>query len=812
MLKNYVTIALRNLRRHKGYAFINIGGLAVGIACCLLIVLYVQYELSYDTYHDKATRIYRVVETVETEGRVERSASVPFPLAPALHEEYPGLRAVRFFARTAWGATPVRYEDQIYNEPLYYMVDSTVFDVFDFKLIQGDPRTVLDEPGSLVITERAAKKYFGDEDPIGKVLHIEEGHIQRDVTVTGVAENIPLNSHFRFDFLERRLSMSSGGNWDWKACWTYVLLPDGADAAALAEQLPAFVDTHFPEGLRDQVRLDVQPLTRIHLYSDLSNELEANGNVVYLYIFSVVAFIILLLACINYMNLATARAARRAREVGMRKVVGAARMQLVGQFLGEALLTTGLALLFAVGLVNVLHPWLGTLVGADLPGLDFADQRVWFGLIGVTLMVGVLAGLYPAFVLSSFKPVQVLKGTGVGRSRSALWEGLVIFQFAATILLLIVTAVVFAQMHYIQKKSLGIDREQIVAINVPMPFRVAENDVLPHDAIRDALVQETNIVEVSMLDQIPWRGKLISRRIRPAGAPDALPQQLPTLWTDERFAGVFEAEIVAGRHIARRPVPDSMEAMRFEFMLNQAAVQKLGWNEKEAVGRELEITFGQNMNGDAIWRKGTIVGVLADFHYETLHHQIKPLAVVGNPYRGHAYKIVRLGAQAPGETLQRIAQIWERFVPEWPLELIFMDEDYARQYQSEQQLEQLFRTFAALAVWIACLGLFGLAAFMAEQRTKEIGIRKVLGASVASIVVLLSKDYLRLVLVAFLVGAPVAYFVMQRWLEDFAYRIHVGPGLFALAGLLAAVIALATVSYQAIRAALADPVESLRYE
>jgi len=804
MLTNYLKIALRNLRKHKGYTFINITGLAVGLACCLLIVLFVRDELSYDRYHDNADRIYRItLDALLGEQEIHGPIS-PAPMAQALVNDFPEVvQATRLF--TFRDKTLVRYEDNRFVEERFFFGDSTFFEVFTFPFLQGDPETALVEPNTVVLTESTARKYFGQQNPIGQTLRVNE---RTDYEVTGVMADVPTNSHFHFDFLGSLGTLDNSRNPMWVSnnFRTYFLLADGHSPEALQAKFPAMVknyagpqveqflgitiDQFFASGGR--FAFQIQALTDVHLHSQLDFEIEPNGDITYVYAFSVVAFLILLIACINFMNLATARSANRAKEVGVRKVLGSNRRQLTLQFLMESMLLSVIALGVALVLAAVLLPVFNSLSGKALQ-IDYLDGFMLSGVIGLAVLVGLLAGSYPAFFLASFSIVNVLKGRGlVGMKSSGLRSGLVVFQFVISIALMIGTAMVYRQVDFIQNKRLGFDKEHVIVLE-------RFNALGPQQqAFKQQIQQHPNVVAVAAANTLPGRSFGDTSFI-PEGAPPEEILSLRLLYTDFDLLETLNLELVDGRFFSRDFATDSAAVV-----LNEAAVKELGWT--EAVGKRL---VSPSFNGEET-EFITVVGVVKDFHFQSLREAIRPLGLfIG---RNLNYLAVRIQPGDISGTLAAFETQWKTFAPGQPFTYSFLDRDVDALYQADQRTGSLFGTFALLAIMIACLGLFGLAAFTAEQRTKEIGVRKVLGASVGGIVLLLSKEFTKLVALAFVVAAPLAYFATNRWLQDFAFQADFSWWIFVLAGLAALTIAWLTVSYQSIRAALTNPVEALRYE
>ena len=802
MFKNYLKIAVRNLLRHKAYSLINILGLAVGMACCILIMLYVQDELSYDRYHEKADRIYRVVEEGQVAGKTSNAVVTPAPMGPALVNDYPEvINVVRFFSMMDEKLL-ITHEDRRFQEERFLYADGSAFEVFTFPLLKGNPRTALKAPYTVVLTEEMAAKYFGGEDPLDQTLTIDG----KDYKVTGVLENIPSNSHFHFDFLASFTTLKEEdtqghqlGSWMNHSFYTYLLLAERASPTELEQQLPAFMNRHMGEQLRRagvSFTPHLQPLTRIHLHSHLEYELEPNSDIRYTYIFSAIAFFILLIACINFVNLSTARSAHRAKEAGMRKVIGAHRLQLIKQFLGESALLSFISLLLAMAFVELVLPAFNSLSGKELT-LAYDDQMVVLaGLVGIALLVGVISGTYPAFFLSAFQPAAVLKGTlSIGMRGARFRKLLVIAQFAISILLIVATGVVQNQLDYIRTRRLGFDKEQVVVVSL------LEEAKQKYEVIKSELSQIPGVLRATAAQSVP--GGFTPQWLIRAAESDAENIPMYMLFVDHDFIETLGIELAEGRNFSREYATDATRA----FILNQAAVKKLGWN--STAGKELEwLWLGDQTH---VLKKGPVVGVVKDFHFRSLHHEIEPVVIHIAP--GYFSCIaVRIRPGDVAGTLNDIEAKWRKLFPDHPLEYSFLDEDIAALYPSENKLGRIVGYFSLLAIFIACLGLLGLASFATEQRTKEIGIRKVLGASVSSIVLLLSKEFTGLVILANLIAWPVAYFAMKDWLEDFAYRIDVGIGTFVLGGVLALVIALLTVSSQAIKAALANPVDALRYE
>ncbi|MGH7451211.1 MAG: ABC transporter permease [bacterium] len=801
MLKNYLKIALRNSLKYKSYSLINIFGLAVGMACCLLILLYLQDELTFDAFHAKGDRIYRINKTVvEESGEVTHTAEMPGNFAPTLVQDFPEVEsAVRL--RPWWNEMLVSFGEKKLKIDHVVFTDSTFFQIFDFELVAGDRLQVLREPLSAVITEEVAQQFFGEADPMGKVL---EGLFDMPLTVTGIAKKPPVHLHIQFNILiswATSTNSAYANRFDWMNRWitqtafTYALLAPGADPQALAAKFPAFMQRYM-ERWADKYFPYLQPLGDVHLKAaniPLQFQMNINaGNIQTVYILSFIAILVLVIACINYMNLATARATRRAQEVGLRKVVGAEKRQLILQFIGESFLLALIALALAAVLVEMCLPTFSGLVQRELAFSPTANALLLFGMFGVTVLVGLAAGSYPAFVLSSFQPAVVLKGAKASRLQGALSRrALVVAQFFFSVLLIIATLVVYQQRQYMRSKNLGFQKEQVVLINIPSSTiraqaHVFKNELLRHPNIRTAAIASGG----------PSLGAM-GFDVLPEGLPLSARFAVPTIGVDFDFVKTYGLEVANGRNFDVNFLTDSSATLINETLANQ-----LGWD--SPLGKRLAL--GTDDPVDL-----TVIGVVKDFHIRSVHQKIEPVLLYITDRRFNWLSVKLAGHDVAG-TLRFIAETWQRFENKHPFEYKFLDETFEKYYLAEERLTQTLGIFSALAIGIACLGLFGLAAFTAEQRIKEIGIRKILGASVNGIIALLSKDFVKLVLLANLIAWPVAYFAMRKWLQDFAYRIDLGWWVFVLAGGLALLIALLTVSVQAVKAALANPVNSLRYE
>lgn len=808
MIRNYLKVALRNLMKHKFISAINLFGLTIGLTCCLLILTYILHEVSYDRYNQRADNIYRVERTFMNpqSGDVNLVlGTVAPPFAPLLQNDFPEIKTITRFLPT--GNTAMRYEEKRFNERDIYFADENLFKVFDVDVTKGNPAKGLTDPYTIMLSEAFAKKYFGNEDPMNKVVRVDN---QLDVKVTGVYKAFPSNAHLHpeamisFNTLKDTAVYGEENlrtNWGNNSFLTYLLLPDNYDPKKMEKQFPAFLDRHLiedgPYKTSQWTTLSLRKLTDIHLYSHTDYEAEENGDIKRVYIFSAIALFILLIACINYMNLSTARSVLRAKEIGVRKTIGAGRPELIGQFLSESVLVSWVATLLAFFLTWAALPWLNQLSGQQLSIERLLRWQVLVPLLIVPFLVGILSGIYPAVFLSSFQPVKVLKGLlKVDGGNISLRKALVVLQFSISIILIISTVIVFEQLRFMQNKSLGFDRDHVVTLNYTNGLSER------FDAFRTELLASSVIKDVGRSSRIPT-GRLLDamgsqiRRgdsLAPSGA------DIKMVRADDGFVSTYGVKMIAGRNLSRqRGLADTSA-----FLINQAAVKALGLKSPEdAIGKEF--VYGG--------RRGELVGVFNDFHFESMHERILPLVVYlptnPNNYGNISVKIA--GNNIPG-ALAQIETTWKKFVPEMPFEYTFMDENFDRLYEAEQRQGTIFTVFACIAIFIACLGLFGLSAFAISQRVKEIGIRKVLGANVGSIVGLLSKDFLKLVLVAAVIAFPLAWYAMSRWLQDFAYRISVPWWVFIFAGVVAGVVAFVTISIQTIKAASANPVKNLRTE
>jgi len=785
MLKNYLKVILRNIRKHKGYSFINITGLAIGMACCLLISIWVLDELSYDRFHTNAPQLYRVEEDQQYSGRVFHVAVTPHPLAPALIEEIPEiLDATRY----VWsGGLLFRYGEKAFFEYSIRAVDPSFFQMFTFPLIKGDKNRALESAYSIVINEDIAEKYFGMEDPLGKVITINNTH---EFTVDGVIQSVPHNSILQFEvlipyaFLEKigRTNLEFGSN----SIGTYVQLRPNATMDQVNAKISGFIKAKVPDSATELV---LKPLTRIHLHSYWGYEKDV-GAIQYVYMFSIIALFVLLIACINFMNLSTARSSNRAKEVGMRKVVGALKSHLIRQFYGESVVFAFIALILAVIIVTVMLPIFSDFADKDLSWNVGGIVTILIGLTAITFFTGLVAGSYPALFLSAFQPVKVIRGAlKSGAASSWFRKILVVVQFSLSILLVIGTVVVYQQLTYMKNKRLGWDKEHLVYI----PLRDDVRKV--YDTLKTELVKDPHVLNVTASSQLPSNIGSNSSNFNWEGKDPNFTTLIGNNSVDFDFIETLKIEMKEGRSFSKEYSSDASSG----FVINEEVAKLMG---RESVVGESCMFFG---------REGTIIGVTRNWHYQPVRNEIEPLALYIEP-EWNRVMLIRIPTGNISESIKSIETVWKRVIPTYPFEYYFLDENFDEMYRTEESIGTLLKYFTVLAVFVACLGLFGLASFTSEQRTKEIGIRKVLGANVSNITLLLCREFFLLVLVSNIIAWPVAYFLMKGWLQKYAYRTSLSVFIFVAAMGIALMVAFLSVSFQAIRAATANPVDSLRYE
>ncbi len=785
MFKNYFKTTFRNLKRHKGYSFINITGLALGMACTILILLWVQDELSYDRFNKNRDRIYRVVKYSDYGGNQLHVALTPGPLARAMKEELPEVMKATSFD---FAGGTARYEDRLFSDVKVASVEPDFFEIFSYPLIKGNPETALSDKNSIIVTKRLAERIFGSEDPMGKVLNFNKTY---DYQVTGIMENIPHNSHLQFEcvipFKKLEEFGRSVNNWKPNAFYTYIMLKKGVLEKEFNEKILNFKREHYPD-CRDFLYL--QPLTKIHLYSDLGYDISGHGDIKYVIIFSLVAGFVLLIACINFMNLTTAHSGNRAKEVGLRKVVGATRKELISQFYSESIFMSFLALIVALLLASLLLPSFNELSGKLLHLNTHGNASILCGLLLITLITGLFSGSYPALLLSSFQPVKVLKGTLKAGAKSSLFRRtLVVTQFTLSVFLIISTLLVSSQLRYIRTMKLGFEKQHLIYANIPFEYETK------YESLKNELLKNEEITHVTRMRNFPTSDHVNSYSDLSWEGKDPEYKYLFCIHdVGYDFFKTFGMTMADGRSFSTEFPTDEGA-----YVLNEKAVEVMGI--QNPVGK----MFAQGYN------RGPIIGVVRNFHFKSLKKQIEPL-VFRLPLNHARFVFIKISSPDVVHTMNNIERIWKNFVPDYPVDFRFLDDDYDRLYRSESRTGTLFGYFTFLAVFIAGLGLFGLASFMAQKRTKEIGIRKTLGASVSRIFVLLSREFLILIVFSNIGAWPVAYYFMKKWLQNFAYHTDIKLIAFMASFVLSIIVTLLTVSYQSIKAALANPVDALRYE
>lgn len=796
MFNNYLKIALRYFKRHRIYSSINIAGLAIGLTCCILIFLYVQYELSYDKFHKNADDIYRVV--IKWKGDMSPISNIrnttPGALKASIAENFPEvLKSTRAFR---YGGI-INKEEKIINERNITYADPEFLDIFTYPLLSGDSKTALNEPFSILLTSDMADKYFGVDNPMGKLLNVDNN----DYKITGILENTPKNSHYPFDFLasfntlytiyrsEENINAWNQGNNMWNP---YILLPDNHNPAELEKKLLPFIKKYMGEDTNGEFLL--QALTSIHLHSNINHEIEANGDIRNIYIFSAIAFFIMLIACLNYMNLSTARSSKRAKEIGVRKVVGANREGLVKQLISESLFYVIIAFGISIVLVKILLPLFNSLIDRELEyGLLLNVHSIAY-ISGLMILVGFISGSYPAFFLSSFKPLSTLRGTfSSGSNRPSVFRNtLVIVQFSISVVLIVCTIVMFNQMNFIKKKDLGFSKDHII-------YSYGETALRSNfEAFKNELIKNPKIREVYTSGELPIT---ILSNSRPLfeGKTEREEYRVYCNAVDYNFLEFFNIEVIQGRGFSKEFGND----VAGTYLISETFAKMSGW--KNPIGKKLNVMHGGEPR--------EVIGVFKDFHNTSLHLNLEPMALyLSTPERPRGYFAIKINSDDIKATLSFLEEKFIEFSPDYPFSYTFLDERVDRMYKSEQRLGTSFNYFSFIALFIACLGMFGLASFAAEQKIKEIGIRKVFGASVSKIVLLLLKKFILLVVLANIIAWPLSYYAMNKWLQNFAYKVNIDPGIFFMAGFLALIIALFTVGYQALKAATANPVEALRNE
>jgi putative ABC transport system permease protein len=783
LIWSYIKIALRKIRRHKTYSFINVAGLAVGMSACFLILLWVQNELSFDRFHEKADQLYRVVEHERmSDGRILSYPLFPTGFGPAFKSDFPQvMETVRF--RHSRGRI-VRVGDNSFYEDNFAFADPELLKIFTFPLLEGNPDTVLSAPSSIVLTEEMAQKYFGEKDPIGQVIQVDRTH---EFQVTGILKTIPHNSQIQFDFVVPFIALEQYGwemfDWGRYGIRTYVLLNKHTDYQKFNTQIERFLKKYNEDTI---MTVSLQPFTRVRLYSAGISASGTDGDIKYVYIFSLIAFFILLMACVNFMNLTTARSENRAREVGVRKVVGAKRRNLIFQFFGESTLLALLAFIFAVGLAQLTLPAFNSLTGKKMTFQIFTHPALFIGLLGIAVLTGLISGSYPALFLSSFQPIKTLRtsfasGTGGGFFRKAL----VVSQFVLTIGLVIATVIVNRQMHYIRNMNLGIEKDHILCLDLKGSLKDR------YQVLKNEISRNTSVIAVSAASDAPagnhWSITLNEWEGRDTDAH----YLLDILSVDHDYLEVFGLNQVEGRFFRA----EETSGEELPIVVNETAIKAMGM--KDPIGKRI--------------REFRIIGVIEDYHFDSLHNAISPLGMICTP-DDYDELLVKIQPENLPETLAAIKKSWSEVAPDYPFEFRFLDESIDALYKNDRKIGKVINIATILALFIACLGLFGMASFSAERRTKEIGIRKVFGASIPSIFFLLSTQFSKWVIAANVIAWPVAYFVMNKLLQVYAYRTSLNILYFVFAAAIALLIAMLTVSYQILKAALANPVDSLHYE
>lgn len=807
MFKNYLKIAFRNLWRNKSFSLINIIGLAIGMATCLIIMLFVNNELSYDKYNDKANQMYTVYFRGSVQGEKLNEASVMPPVAQTLKKDFPEVEAATRLRD--YGKPKLIYGNKSFKEDAFAFVDSNFFQVFTLPLIEGNVKTALLEPNTVVITKAIAKKYFGNEDPMGKVIAFKDGN-NTACKVTGVIDKVPVNANFHFELFASMSGLPEAREPTWMSSnfFTYIVLAKNYDYKKLEAKLPQVVEKYMaPQMLQalgqsladfrksgSDISFHLEPVTAIHLDPDFPNTLSQPGNMQNVYIFAAIAVFMLLIACINFMNLSTAGASKRSKEVGVRKVLGSPKAELVKQFLFESMIISTIALLLAVVLIYLALPAFNQLADKNL-SLNFSEHLFLIpGLIVFILFTGILAGSYPAFYLSSFKPVSVLKGKfSTGKKSIGLRSGLVVFQFFISILLIVSTTVVFKQLDYMQNKYVGYNKDQVLIIQDT--WMLGKNQEIFYQKLKN----DPRVENVTRSGYLP-AGQSYNNNffVSPEQNPGQLIKTL-RYGVDENYIATLGINMLTGRNFSKDYTTDSSAVI-----LNETAARALGWGDK-AIGHHISHT--DNRGRTDIYH---VTGIVKDFNFRSLHERISPLVMTLEP--NPSVLIAKLKTKDAASLITKLSKTWSSFGAEDAMSYSFLDDRFNNTYKAEQKTGTILGIFAGLTIFVACLGLFGLAMFTAQQRTKEIGIRKVLGASVTQVTSLLSKEFLKLVIIACVIAFPLSYWAMSKWLQDFAYRTDISWWIFALAGVIAIMIAVATICFQSIKAALANPVKSLRTE
>ena len=785
MLKNYFKIAIRNIVKYKLYSFINIVGLAVSIAICLLIFLFISDELSYDKFYPNSDRIYKVIR--ETGKGNELQGNTPLPLCEALKTDFPGLEIIQVRSTE----NVISYKENTSTEKRFDYVDPDFFKIFPFNFIVGDPHTALKNPNSVVITKEIAKKYFGNEDPMGKTIISEN---KTPLMVTGVLKNIPENSHIQFDFLSPKSGIVQDWMKDWHSCMfaTYILLSKNYSAENISKRLPAFLEKYMGKDETKYQRLKLQPLKDIYLYSSeiKFNPLDKQGDINEIYIFSTIALIILILAVINYMNLSTSRYSSRMSEIGIRKVIGARRRQLIKQFLGESILTCLIAVMVSLWLVELFLPAFNSLMTEDIEFELFKNLKLTGGIVLFGIIIGLISGSYPAIFLSSFSPLNTIKGSTTPGVKGLLSRKvLILAQYIIAVAFITCTILVFMQLNFIRNKNLGFAKENLTAMD--MPFKLRDK----FDAYKNEILKDKNVVNIARAEVIPPNPLGITNPVEFLINGEKKTLWVHVMYVDYDFIETLGLKIKKGRSFSKEYGTDEKNA----FIFNEAAIKSVG--AKDVIGSEVKYYN----------EKRKVIGIVEDFNYWTLREKIDPVVIY--LAKNNCWRIAaRIRSSNVIQTISFLRNKWKDVFSGWPFEFSFVDNNLNKLYKKEVKLEKLSEYLTILAVFIACLGLFGLSSFSAKKRTKEIGIRKVLGASIVDIVKLLSKEFLIMICIADIIALPTAYYFINKWLQDFSYKIDPSIWIFFLSGIFAFLVAIFTISFQAIKSATANPAKTLRYE
>jgi len=803
MIKNYFKTAWRNLAHNKVTSFISVAGLAVGIGCFLLLATYLLNELRYDRFNANADRIVRIVRNYHsTSDNIDKiSATTPTAPVPVFKQEFFDVAdGVRIYNYSDYKPAAVKYQDKLFNEKKMLLADESFFKIFSFKFLEGNAANSLTQPGSVVITSSIAKKYFGDTDPMGKTLIVNKTN---NMLVTGVIEDVPSYSQIKFDLMGTfAISPRSKTQiWDSANNFSYLLLKHGTDLKSLQKQVNAYIANldKGDEKSGNKTWYTLEPLISVHLHSQATFGLEPSGNIKYIYILSLIAIILLLLACINFLNLVTAKSIERAHEIGVRKVMGALKGQLFIQFITEAALVTFFSLICGLLLAWVNFSWFSDFTGVKLNFAVWNTSWLTTALLALFVVVTFVAGTYPSLYLSAFKPVATLKGKSTGSSGGAvLRKSLVVFQFAVSVFFIIGTVIAGEQLKYIQNLDTGISRDQVMVVNIGMGYKELQ-------AFKDQLTQQPGVKSVSASYDSPVnvRGGYVLKGAE--GIPGKLQVAITAIPVERNFANTLGIKLIAGHNFTQADeqqiLDTAFQKRKYSFILNETAVKSLGWTPEQAIGKRID------MNN----RVGEVRAVAKDFNFASLHQAVTPI-VLFPEYDYFGKLLIKTAGPDMANTVAGIQKSWKSFYPNIPFESHFLDQEYEDLYKTEQRTGGILTVFTLVTIFISCLGLFGLAVFSTRQRVREVGIRKVLGAGVFNIVGLISADFLKLVLLSVLIASPLAYYVMNKWLQDFVYRIHVQWWVFVLSAGLAILIAFITVSYQSVKAAMANPVKSLKSE